>query len=63
MSGKKPDPGQIDRAARLRKQIDKIKNEPQSGDSPKPGEQSGDQPKLSPRDFINKRMRELKDKK
>jgi len=63
MSGKKPDPGQIERAARLREQIDKIQKESRSDDGAKPAERSGDQPKLSPRDFIHKRMRELGDKK
>ncbi len=62
MSGKKPDPGQIERAARLREQIDKIQNESQSGQA-EGGAKPADQPKLSPRDFIHKRMRELDKKK
>jgi len=65
MSGKKPDPGQIERAARLREQIEHIQREGQSAepeDSPKPAGRSADTPKLSPRDFIHKRMSELNKK-
>jgi hypothetical protein len=65
MSGKKPDPGQIERAARLREQIEHIQREGPTAepeDSPKPADRSANSPKLSPRDFIHKRMRELNKK-
>jgi hypothetical protein len=61
MSGKKPDPGQIERAARLREQIEHIQREGQSAE-PKPADRSADTPKPSPRDFVHKRMRELNKK-
>ena len=60
MIGKEsPDDSQQERATRLREEIERItKNDPD-----KPESASGKSPeKLSPRDFINKRMQEL-DKK
>jgi hypothetical protein len=56
---KDPDPGSVERAARLREQVDKLKNPDRPGTAP-----AKDQPAEpeNPRDFIHRRMREL-DKK
>jgi hypothetical protein len=57
---KEPDPGAVERAARLREQIDKLKNPKKPDTAPTPDE-AAKEPE-SPRDFIHRRMREL-DKK
>lgn len=56
---------QAERAARLREQIDRLEREDASGKPKIPSPESeppSDTPKLSPRDFIHKRMRELDQK-
>ena len=66
MTQKERDQAQVERAARLRKQIEQLQREDTAGTPERSSPQSGsppDVPKLSPRDFIHKRMRELNDKK
>ena len=57
---KEPDPAAVQRAARLREQIDKLTKPPKPSPTAEPEAKKDE----SPRDFIHRRMRELdKDKK
>jgi hypothetical protein len=58
MSGDR-DKAQAERAARLREQIEQLQRDQASE---KPKEPSSGADKLSPRDFIHRRMEELDDK-